>query len=169
VLGSLPRADIYNVTNFISDDLVSLLYHAADGVLANSGHEPFGLVGLEVMAAGGISFVGSTGEDYAIPYLNAVVLDSEDHNEINAALQFLRTHPATQRRMRKEAVATAKRYAWRSVIEDILLSKLKYLALRQGAVAGSEWQPDGRPPAAARRGAVPEQLQKPRAQTLPQD
>jgi glycosyltransferase involved in cell wall biosynthesis len=144
-LAGLPRADIYNVTNFISDDLVSLLYHAADGVLANSGHEPFGLVGLEVMAAGGISFVGSTGEDYAIPYLNAVVLDSEDPNEINAALEFLRTHPQTGRRMRKEAIHTARRYTWRSVIGDVLLSKLKYLALRQGAVVGPAWEPDGRP------------------------
>ena len=95
------------------------------------------------MAAGGVSFVGSTGEDYAIPYLNAVVLDSEDPAEINAALQFLRTHPETQRRMRMEAVATARRYAWRSIIEDILLTKLKYLALRQGAVVGPAWEPDG--------------------------
>jgi glycosyltransferase involved in cell wall biosynthesis len=135
-LGSLPRADIYNIRNFMSDELVSLLYHSADGVLANSGHEPFGLVGLEVMAAGGVGFVGSTGEDYAIPFLNAVVLDSDDPNEINIALQYLRTHPEAQQRIRKEALATAKRYTWRSVIEDVLLSKLKYAALRQGA--GSE-------------------------------
>jgi glycosyltransferase involved in cell wall biosynthesis len=169
VLQALPPADIYNVTNFISDDLVSLLYHSADGVLANSGHEPFGLVGLEVMAAGGVSFVGSTGEDYAIPYLNAVVLDSEDPNEINAALQFLRTHPATQRRMRKEAVATARRYTWRSVIEDVLLSKLKYLALRQGAVVGPAWKPDGRAPSPRPRRVPPTQSVKGRAEAIRRD
>jgi len=33
------------------------LYAAADAVLANSGKEPFGLVGLEVMAAGGIAIL----------------------------------------------------------------------------------------------------------------
>jgi glycosyltransferase involved in cell wall biosynthesis len=134
-LASLPRADIYNVLTFMSDDLISLLYHSADGVLANSGHEPFGLVGLEVMAAGGVVLVGSTGEDYAIPYLNAIVLDSDDPGEINVALQYLRTHPEGSCRIRKEALATAKRYTWRSVIEDVLFGKLKYAALRQGASA----------------------------------
>ncbi|HZJ02228.1 MAG TPA: glycosyltransferase, partial [Thermoleophilia bacterium] len=77
-LAALPRADIYNVQSFMSDELISLFYAGSDAVLANSGHEPFGLVGLEVMAVGGLAFVGSTGEDYAVPYLNAVVLDSDD-------------------------------------------------------------------------------------------
>jgi len=45
--------------------LARVLYSASDGVLANSSHEPFGLVGLEAMAAGGVSFVGETEEDYA--------------------------------------------------------------------------------------------------------
>ena len=62
-------------------------------MLANSGHEPFGLVGLEVMAAGGVAFVGSTGEDYAVPFLNGIVLDTDDPTEINIALDFLRAHP----------------------------------------------------------------------------
>lgn len=154
---ALPRADIYNVLNFMSDELVSLLYHSSDGTLANSGHEPFGLVGLEVMATGGVAFLGSTGEDYAIPYLNAVVIDSDDPTEINIALQYLRTHPEAANRMRQEAAATARRYTWRTVIEDVLLSKLKYVALRQGvrppAVAAAEAEPGGAstPPARAAR------------------
>jgi hypothetical protein len=40
---------------------------SADAVFANSGHEPFGLVGLETMAAGGVACTGCSGEDYAIP------------------------------------------------------------------------------------------------------
>ena len=40
--------------------------------------------GLAILA-GGLAFVGSTGEDYAIPYLNAIVLDSEDPAEISIA------------------------------------------------------------------------------------
>ena len=97
LLPRLPPADIYNVASFMSDELISLFYSGADAVLANSGHEPFGLVGLEVMAAGGVAFVGSTGEDYAVPFLNAVVLDTDDPAEIRIALHFLRTHPEVAR------------------------------------------------------------------------
>lgn len=128
-----PEADIYNVSSFMSDEAVSLFYRAADGVLANSGHEPFGLVGLEVMASGGIAFVGSTGEDYAVPYLNAVVLDSDDPAEITTALQWFRQNPEAAARMRKEARATAKRFTWGNVIRDVLLTKLAYVAIRQGS------------------------------------
>jgi glycosyltransferase involved in cell wall biosynthesis len=41
-----------------------VLFHSAAAVLANSHHEPFGLVGLETMAAGGVACIGYTGEDY---------------------------------------------------------------------------------------------------------
>ena len=134
-LDAQPRAHIYNVQNFMTDELISLFYTAADAVLANSGHEPFGLVGLEVMAASGIAFVGSTGEDYAIPFLNGVVIDSGDPTEITIALDQLRNHPDAGTQMRQEARATARRYAWSNVIEDVLLSKLKYVALRQDVEA----------------------------------
>ncbi|MCZ7663931.1 MAG: glycosyltransferase [Thermoleophilia bacterium] len=130
-LAELPRADIYNVQTFMSDELISQFYSAADAVLANSGHEPFGLVGLEVMAAGGVAFVGSTGEDYAVPYLNAVVLDTDDPAEISIALQYLREHPGVATRIRKEAQETARSFAWSTVIEDALITRLKYVALRQ--------------------------------------
>ncbi len=99
-LAQVPRADVYNVTSFMSDELINVFYTGADAVLANSGHEPFGLVGLEVMAAGGITFVGTTGEDYAVPFLNCIALDTDDPTEINIGLDFLRRHPATVERMR---------------------------------------------------------------------
>lgn len=130
-LATLPRGDIYNVQTFMSDELISLFYAGADAVLANSGHEPFGLVGLEVMAAGGIAFVGATGEDYAVPWLNAVVVDSDDPTEISIGLQYLRDHPTVSERMRQEARATAKSFSWSTIIEDSLLTKLKYVSLRQ--------------------------------------
>jgi glycosyltransferase involved in cell wall biosynthesis len=126
-----PAADIYNVTSFMSDELISLFYSAADAVLANSGHEPFGLVGLEVMAAGGVAFVGSTGEDYAVPFLNSVVLDTDDPSEIGIALEFLRSHPAVITRLRSDAQETARSFSWENVIVDTLLSKLEYVARRQ--------------------------------------
>ena len=130
-LAETPRADIYNQTSFMSDDLVALLYEGADAVLANSGHEPFGLVGLEVMAAGGVAFVGSTGEDYAVPYLNSVVLDTDDPSEITIALEFLRTHPEVAARIRADAQETARSFSWENVITDSLVGKLEYVAMRQ--------------------------------------
>ncbi len=136
-LAEAPKADIYNVQNFMSDELISLFYACSDAVLANSGHEPFGLVGLEVMAVGGLAFVGSTGEDYAVPYLNSVVLDSEDPMEITVALEYLRHHPDVAARIRAEARATARSFSWGTIIEDTILGKLKYVALRQDVRAPS--------------------------------
>ena len=100
-------------------------------MLANSGHEPFGLVGLEVMAAGGVAFVGSTGEDYAVPFLNCIVLDTDDPAEINIGLDFLRSHPDVVERMRSDAQETAESFSWKNVMDDNLLGKLRYVALRQ--------------------------------------
>ncbi|TMD40032.1 MAG: glycosyltransferase family 4 protein, partial [Chloroflexi bacterium] len=76
LLRDSKQADLINLTSFLKDSLVMNVYAACDAVLANSGHEPFGLVGLEVMAAGGIAVTGSTGEDYAEGYRNAVVLET---------------------------------------------------------------------------------------------
>jgi glycosyltransferase involved in cell wall biosynthesis len=130
-LANEPRADVYNITSFMSDELISVFYTGADAVLANSGHEPFGLVGLEVMAAGGITFVGTTGEDYAVPFLNCVALDTDDPTEINIGLDFLRKHPDIVKRMRADAQETAKSFSWENVVADNLLGKLRYVALRQ--------------------------------------
>jgi glycosyltransferase involved in cell wall biosynthesis len=126
-----PGADIYNVTSFMMEDVVSLLYTAADAVLANSGHEPFGLVGLEVMAAGGVAFLGATGEDYGVAFLNSVVLDTDDPLEINIAFDFLRAHPELVRKLRTDALQTARNYLWQNVVMDNVLNRLQYVALRQ--------------------------------------
>jgi glycosyltransferase involved in cell wall biosynthesis len=130
-LAQTPRADVYNIVSFMSDDLISIFYTGADAVLANSGHEPFGLVGLEVMAAGGITFVGTTGEDYAVPFLNCIALDTDDPTEINIGLDFLRKHPDIVERMRCDAQETAESFSWKNVVDDNLLGKLRYVALRQ--------------------------------------
>ena len=131
MLATVASADVYNINSFMSDELISLFYAGADAVLANSGHEPFGLVGLEVMAAAGVAFVGSTGEDYAVPYLNSVVLDTDDPTEINIALDFLRAHPDVVTRIRTDAQETARSFSWENVIADNLLGKLEYVLLRQ--------------------------------------
>ena len=140
-LAAAPAADVYNVTSFMSDELISLFYSGADAVLANSGHEPFGLVGLEVMAAAGVVFVGSTGEDYAVPLLNSVVLDTDDPTEINVAFNLLRTHPELVARLRADAQETARSFSWENVVIDNLLGKLEYVSVRQLATPMQESTP----------------------------
>jgi hypothetical protein len=113
------------------------MYRAADAVLANSGHEPFGLVGLEVMGAGGVAFTGSTGEDYAIPFENALVLDTDDPGEIVGYLAHLRDHPEDVEQIRRGARRAAETFLWDRVIDN-LAAKLEYVARNQGTLAEAE-------------------------------
>ncbi len=124
-------ADLWNVTAFLPDDLLPVLYASATATLANSGHEPFGLVGLEAMASGGVAFVGATGEEYAQPFKNAIVIETEDAAEIVAYVTHLAEHPDTARNLRIAAQRTARDYTWQRVI-DILLQRLEFVALKQG-------------------------------------
>jgi glycosyltransferase involved in cell wall biosynthesis len=124
-------ADIWNVTAFLPDDLLPVLYASATATLANSGHEPFGLVGLEAMASGGVAFVGATGEEYAEPFKNAIVIETEDPAEIVAYVTNLAARPEATRNLRIAAQRTARDYTWQRVI-DILLLRLEYVAIKQG-------------------------------------
>ncbi len=129
-------ADIYNLRFFLPESFVRTTYAAADATLANSGHEPFGLVALEVMAAQGIAVTGSTGEDYAISLENALVTETEDPDEIVGYLLYLQRHPEEQKRIRHAGMQTAKQFLWNQVIEN-LVSKLEFLARKQGIVLTS--------------------------------
>lgn len=124
-------ADLWNVTSFLPDDLLPALYASATATLANSGHEPFGLVGLEAMASGGVAFVGSTGEDYAEPFKNAIAIETDDPDEIVAYVTHLAEHPDNARNLRIAAQRTAREYTWQRVI-DILLRRLEFIAIKQG-------------------------------------
>lgn len=123
-------ADIYNLRFFLPETFVRTTYAAADATLANSGHEPFGLVALEVMAAQGIAVTGSTGEDYAVSFENAIVTETDDPDEIVGYLLYLRRHPEEQERIRVASQYTAKQFLWDRVIEN-LLGKLEFLARKQ--------------------------------------
>jgi glycosyltransferase involved in cell wall biosynthesis len=74
VLRAQSPAELYALEFPLPQDWLRPFYAAADAVLAISGHEPFGLAGLEAMAAGGIVFTGATGEEYALDGQAAVVL-----------------------------------------------------------------------------------------------
>src|SRR5579864_2906803 len=125
-------ADVLNVTSFITPEDLRVLYRAADGVLANSGREPFGLVGLEAMAAGGTAFTGNTGEEYARHLENAVVLDTADPAEAAWYVAYLADRPNEQERLRTEARATARLFTWDRVLEQ-LLARIRVLAAAQDA------------------------------------
>lgn len=125
-LGEAVRAgaDVVSLRFGVSPSLARALYAATDGVLANSVSEPFGLVGLEAMAAGGVAFTGGTGEDYAVGGRNAVVLETLDPDEIVTRWSELATQPQLAARLRRSAKRTAREYKWRAVT-NMLLESLK--------------------------------------------
>ena len=86
----------------------------------NSRHEPFGLVGLEAMAAGGVAFTGGTGEDYAKHLDNAIVLESTDPREIEDYVTYLNKNDHHEDKIRTSARATAKNYTWDEVVKGLM-------------------------------------------------
>jgi glycosyltransferase involved in cell wall biosynthesis len=127
------RAEFLNIKFHCPQEFLRLVYHAANAVLANSGREPFGLVGLEAMAAGGLAFTGSTGEDYAIPFHNAIILETSDAKEIESYVMFLASHPEEEGKIRKAARCTAGRFTWEQITEN-LIQRLEYQAKIQGLI-----------------------------------
>jgi glycosyltransferase involved in cell wall biosynthesis len=133
LLAHAGPADVYNLRFYVPEEFVRLCYAGADAVLANSGHEPFGLVGLEVMAAGGLAVTGSTGEDYATSFENAIVLETDDPDEIVGYLLHLQRHPEMQQRIRDSGRRTAEQFLWEEAFEN-MVSKLEYLARKQSII-----------------------------------
>jgi glycosyltransferase involved in cell wall biosynthesis len=121
---NLHGIDVISLRSPLAADARPVLFRAAAAVLANSGHEPFGLVGLEAMAAGGLACTGATGEDYAVQGRNAVVLQSQDPREFVAIFHHLRSEPSAERALRRRGRATAAQYAWSEIIPHVLLPRL---------------------------------------------
>lgn len=127
------QADIIDLRVYLEDPILAALYVSVEAVLANSRKEPFGLVGLEVMAAGGIPVCGSTGEEYAEPFVNAIVVDTDDSRELASALAALVEDPGLAPALRAAGPATAQRYTWPSVIAT-LIRKLPFIEAWQHAL-----------------------------------
>jgi glycosyltransferase involved in cell wall biosynthesis len=128
-LANAEHIDVLNLTSHVDPDSRRALFRASDVVLANSTREPFGLVGLEAMAAGGIACTGYTGEDYAMSGRNAIVLQTGDPAEFVELYLQVRRDPEYETAMRKAGRATARQYSWPSVIRTALAPRLG-LALR---------------------------------------
>ena len=125
-------ADVYNLRFSMSQSMLRIFYAAADFVLANSKHEPFGLVGLEAMAAGGVVFTGPTGETYSADGEGAIALDTEQASELVLAIEGLRDHPEKAQAMRRSAPTVAAHYTWEKVVE-ILFEKISLAGSHQKA------------------------------------
>jgi glycosyltransferase involved in cell wall biosynthesis len=124
-LEGVDDADIVELQTHVDADARRVLLRGVDAVLANSRHEPFGLVGLETMAAGGLACIGGTGEDYAVPGRNALVLETEEPEEFKRLFEWLRGRPEHSRAMRRAGRATARQFAWPDVVERVLLPRVE--------------------------------------------
>jgi glycosyltransferase involved in cell wall biosynthesis len=124
----VDAADIVNLRTALDPESRRVLFRGAAAVLANSGREPFGLVGLETMAAGGVACTGCTGEDYVVPGQNALVLETTNPWEFVSLFRELRANPAQERALRRAGRATAERYAWPHIVQRLLLPRLHQVA-----------------------------------------
>jgi glycosyltransferase involved in cell wall biosynthesis len=133
LLQAAQPSDIYHLRFFMTQEMLRPFYAAADAVLANSGHEPFGLVGLEAMAAGGVVFTGATGEEYTLGGQCAVTLDTGLTEEIVSQVLEMKANPARVIAMRQAARERAALFTWENVSE-VLLEKVRLVAQATGAL-----------------------------------
>jgi glycosyltransferase involved in cell wall biosynthesis len=124
----VDAADILILRTPLDPESCRVLFRGAAAVLANSGREPFGLVGLETMAAGGVACTGCTGEDYVVPGYNALVLETTNPWEFVSLFRELRANPVQERALRRAGRTTAERYAWPHIIQRLLLPRLHHVA-----------------------------------------
>ena len=123
-LSGVGDADVVQLVSQVDPESRRALFRASDIVLANSGREPFGLVGLETMAAGGVACTGYSGEDYAVPGRNALVLQTTDPAEFVTQCHKLRGDAAYEASLRRAGRATARHFAWPEVIRTNLVMRL---------------------------------------------
>jgi glycosyltransferase involved in cell wall biosynthesis len=73
---------------------------------------------------------GSTGEDYAEAFRNALVLETDDPIELVTELNLLKQRPQLAAAMRRRGRVTARRYTWEKVIDQLLL-RVEFAAAQQ--------------------------------------
>ncbi len=113
--------DIIEMDFFIPEEFLMFLYGSSDIVIANSIYEPFGIVGLEVMAKCGVSLLGSTGEDYAVNNKNCVRVASNLPEELADVVTKVMNDEELRNKIRINGFKTAKAFTW-----DRALSLLIY-------------------------------------------
>ena len=119
-LRAVDGADVVDLETPLDARARRLLFRGASAVLANSGHEPFGLVGLEAMAVGGLVCTGCSGEDYAVAGRNALVMQTSTPAEFVRLFARVRKDPAEEGALRRAGRQTASQFAWRKVVKHDL-------------------------------------------------
>lgn len=126
-------ADVVSLKGLLPPQIMPVVFRASDAVLANSGHEPFGLVGLEAMAAGAVTFTGATGEEYAVHLENAIVLETADAEEAAWWVRYVMERPRIAASLARAGRVTARKFLWERVVEN-LLGRIAFLAASRGIV-----------------------------------
>jgi glycosyltransferase involved in cell wall biosynthesis len=124
-LSHVDDADVIHLVTHVDPESRRALFRACDVVLANSAHEPFGLVGLEAMAVGGVACTGCSGEDYAMPGRNALVLQTNMPSEFIGLYRQLEADHAYESALRRAGRATARHFAWPEVLRKNLVPRLE--------------------------------------------
>jgi glycosyltransferase involved in cell wall biosynthesis len=145
-LQDVGTADVALLRSHVDSEARRTLFRGVNAVLANSEHEPFGLVGLETMAAGGIACTGCSGEDYAIAGQNALVLETGDPREFVGLFGRLRSNPGEASALRRSGRSTAQRYAWPQVARGVLLPRIELARAGAGIVRRTAPRRAGLPP-----------------------
>ena len=145
-LQDVGSADVVLLRSHVDPEARRTLFRGVNAVLANSQHEPFGLVGLETMAAGGIACTGCSGEDYAIAGQNALVLETADPREFVGLFNRLRSNPAEASALRRSGRSTAQRYAWPQVARGVLLPRIELARAGAGLLRRAAPPRAGHPP-----------------------
>ena len=114
-------AGVVEIATPVDGSRLQTLYAGSDAVLANSGFEPFGLVGLEAMAARALVMTGATGEDYINAFRNGFALDTDDPNEIINCLRWVKARPGRDVELRRAGHDTALAYTWTDIIDRLIL------------------------------------------------
>ncbi|MEB3323432.1 MAG: glycosyltransferase, partial [Synechococcaceae cyanobacterium] len=127
-LEDLDDTDVVSVRSYLTPAVSRILFRNSAAVLANSGREPFGLVALEAMAAGGIACVGGTGEDYAVPGWNSLLVQTQNPLEFLGLLKRILDNPDEDSAVRTRAIETARCYIWNKVIRRDLLPRISLAA-----------------------------------------
>ncbi|MFB0520169.1 MAG: glycosyltransferase, partial [Desulfatiglandales bacterium] len=130
-LSGSGTADVFNFAFPVPLSFLRVLYQASDVVLADSDHDPFGLVGMEAMAAGAIVFTSRRAEGHAKHMCNAIVLDKYTAEEIQFYAGYLHMHPEKREMIKTSARQTAERWTWKEVVKR-LLCELEHQASIQG-------------------------------------
>lgn len=123
-LSDAKNVDVIQLVDHVDPDSRRALFRASDVVLANSAHEPFGLVGLEAMAVGGVACTGCSGEDYAMPGRNALVLQTSNANEFLGLFRQILADDGYEASLRRAGRSTAKQFSWPEVIRTNLVPSL---------------------------------------------